>query len=135
MPRHLPAAMTDDGWPGHAARPAATIFPYLESAGRTCEAVTAHRQAMRASRLTGDSAGQATALGNLAVIDRRLGRYEQAARRQVKALALYRQSGDEWGEALTLTRRRPAATWSPSPGRGSCATSTGPVPPGRRPIR
>jgi tetratricopeptide (TPR) repeat protein len=62
------------------------------------------RQAVTLSRESGDQAGEATALSNPAVADRRHGRYQQATSRQQQALALYRSAGDQWGATMALTR-------------------------------
>jgi DNA-binding SARP family transcriptional activator len=94
--------MTDDGWADHAARLAATIGPYLESAGRMPEAITVHGHAMRASRLAGDGASEATALGNLGYVLLVQGRYQSAADHLRRAIPLFRQAGDKTGEATAL---------------------------------
>jgi DNA-binding SARP family transcriptional activator len=94
--------MTDDGWPGHAARLAATICAYLEAAGRVPEAVTVHGHAMRASRLAGDAVGEATALGNLGYIFLTHGRYQPAAEHLRRAITLFRQAGHMTGQANAL---------------------------------
>ena len=107
--------MTEEGWPGQAARLAAAIGPYLESAGRAPEAVTVHRRVMRAARLADDGAGEAAALGNLAVIDRRLGRYPQAAEHHQQAAALFRHG---WARAHHGLARAYQAVGSPDQARG-----------------
>jgi len=96
------AVMADDGWPGQAVRLAAAVFPYLESFGRTCEAISAQRQAIRASRVADDNAGQAAALGNLGYIFLMQGRYQPAASHFQRAITLFRETGDRKGEATAL---------------------------------
>lgn len=94
--------MTDEGWPGHAARLAATICPYLELAGRAPEAIIVHGRAAQASRLAGDGTGQATALGSLGYVLLIQGRYQPAADHLRRAITLFRQAGDKNGEATAL---------------------------------
>jgi tetratricopeptide (TPR) repeat protein/transcriptional regulator with XRE-family HTH domain len=95
------AQMAEDGWPGHAARLACAVFPYLEGALAT-EAITIHGHALRASRRAGDSAAEATALGNLGYVFLQQGRYQQAASHLRQAVTLFRQAGDRSGEAMAL---------------------------------
>jgi hypothetical protein len=53
------AYATEDGWPSHAVRLAATLHRYLENGGHYPEAMIIHRQARRAARAAGDRAGEA----------------------------------------------------------------------------
>jgi len=96
------AQMTENDWPGHAARLASAIFPYLERAGRATEAIIMHGHALRASRRTGDSAAEATALGNLGYVLLLQGHYPQAASHLRQAMTLFRQAGDQAGEATAV---------------------------------
>ncbi len=89
----------DHEWPGHATRLAATLFRHLETGGHHPEAVTIHSHARRAARDTGDRAAEASALTNLALVDLRQGRYQQATGYLRKALALHRDTDDRAGQA------------------------------------
>jgi DNA-binding SARP family transcriptional activator/Flp pilus assembly protein TadD/DNA-binding XRE family transcriptional regulator len=101
----LVAAVTHaaaEGWPGHASRLAATLFRYLDNGGHFSEAITIHTHALLASGHTGDRIAEATALVNLASVDLRQGRYEQAGDQLQSALSLFREGGDQIGEARAL---------------------------------
>jgi tetratricopeptide (TPR) repeat protein len=101
----LVAAVTHaaaEGWPGHASHLAATLFRYLDNGGHVSEAITIHTQALLASGHTGDRTAEANALVNLASVDLRQGRYEQASDQLQSALSLFRESGDQIGEARAL---------------------------------
>ena len=101
----LVAAVTHaaaEGWPGHASRLAATLFRYLDNGGHLSEAITIHTHALLASGHTGDRTAEATALVNLASVDLRQGRYEQASDQLQSALSLFREGGDQIGEARAL---------------------------------
>jgi DNA-binding SARP family transcriptional activator/Flp pilus assembly protein TadD len=91
-----------DGWPGHASRLAATLFRYLDNGGHFSEATTIHTHARLASRYAGDRTAEATALVNLASVDLRRGRFQQASDQLQSALALFRASGDQAGQARAL---------------------------------
>jgi DNA-binding SARP family transcriptional activator/Flp pilus assembly protein TadD len=92
----------DGGWPEQAADLAATLHRYLDKAGHYPEAVIIHDAARRAARGSGNPAGEATALVNLATIDGHQGRYDQAATLLATALPLFRAVGDVNGEARVL---------------------------------
>jgi tetratricopeptide (TPR) repeat protein len=96
------ARMATSGWPCQTAGLAAAVFPYLEGAGRATEAITIHGHALRASRRSGDSAAEATALGNLGYVFLMQGRYQQAASHLRQAITLFRRVGDQAGEATAL---------------------------------
>jgi len=96
------AHMTDNGWPGHATRLAATLFRYLDTGGHYPEATAIHTCACRAARDTGDRIAEGTALNNLGIVDWRQGRYEQASANYLRALALCRETGDRTGAARAL---------------------------------
>jgi DNA-binding SARP family transcriptional activator/Tfp pilus assembly protein PilF len=96
------AYTADHGWPGHAIRLATTVFRYLEVAGHYPEAVTITAHARRAARDSGDLAAEARALSDLAVIDLRQSRFQQAETNLRQALGLYRQTGDPTGQARVL---------------------------------
>jgi len=55
------AHMTDNGWPGHATRLAATLRSYLDRGDQQPEAITTYSCALRAARRTGDRAAEAAA--------------------------------------------------------------------------
>jgi tetratricopeptide (TPR) repeat protein len=96
------ALMADGGWPDHVCRLAFSVFPYFEGAGRATEAITMNGHALQASRRTGDSAAEATALGDLGYVFLQQGRYQLAASHLRQALTIFRQDGDRGGEAITL---------------------------------
>ncbi len=80
------------GWPGHAIRLAATSYRYLDTGGHYPEAVAIHGYARSAARRLDDPGAEANALTSLGVIDRRRGRYQQAAEPLQQALALFREA-------------------------------------------
>lgn len=90
------------GWPGHAIRLAATVFRYLETGGYYSEISAIHDHACRAARDTGDRAAEAESLQGLVVIDLRQGRYQQAADRLDRVLAVYQEIGNRIGEGRAL---------------------------------
>jgi tetratricopeptide (TPR) repeat protein/transcriptional regulator with XRE-family HTH domain len=94
--------MTENGWPGHVIRLAATLFRYLDTGGHFAEAVTVHGHASRAARQLGDRAAEANALHNLGSVDLRQGRYERATGSIRQALDLYGETGDLAGQARAL---------------------------------
>ncbi|HEY1919100.1 MAG TPA: tetratricopeptide repeat protein [Streptosporangiaceae bacterium] len=96
------AHMTEHGWPGHATRFAAAIYPYLEVFGWTTEAITICDRCRQAAQSMDDRGAEAAALGNLGYVYLQQGRYQQAARRLQQALPLFRQAGDRGGEALAV---------------------------------
>ena len=91
-----------NGWPDHANRLAVTLFRYLDSGGYFPEASVVHDQARRAARQAGDRAAEASALGNLGVVDLQQGRHRRATSHLQHALALCRETGDRIGEASVL---------------------------------
>jgi DNA-binding SARP family transcriptional activator/tetratricopeptide (TPR) repeat protein len=90
------------GWPGDAIRLASTVFRYLEIEGHYPDGVTIAAHARRAAQDIGDLAAQARALSDLAVIDLRQSRFQQAETSLRQALALYRQTSDPTGQARVL---------------------------------
>lgn len=92
----------DRGWPGHAARLAATVFRYLDSTGYFAEAVAIHACAYRAACQAADRVAQAEALTSLAVTDWRLGSYRQATSRLRRSLTVFRELGDLTGQIRAL---------------------------------
>jgi hypothetical protein len=91
------------GWSGHVTCLAATLFRHLDASGHDPEAIVINSHARRAAQRDGDRAGEATALTNLAAVDFRHGRSQQAAGHLQQAQALFREAGDRTGEARTLT--------------------------------
>ncbi len=83
-----------------ATRLAATLFRYLDSGGHYPEAITIHSQARLAARHMGDPAAEA--LTSLGVLDLRQGCHPQAAAHLQQGLALFREIGDQAGEARAL---------------------------------
>jgi tetratricopeptide (TPR) repeat protein len=96
------AYAADHGWPDHAIRLATTVFRYLEVAGHYPEAATITAHARRAAQENGDLAAEARALSDLAVIDLRQSRFQQAETNLRQALGLYLQTGDPTGQARVL---------------------------------
>jgi len=96
------AYTADHGWPGHAIALAATVFRYLENAGRYPEIVAISAHVRRAARGSGDHAAEARAVSDLAVIDLRQSRYQQAETNLRQALSLYQETGDGTGQARVL---------------------------------
>jgi tetratricopeptide (TPR) repeat protein len=90
------------GWPGHAARLAATLASYLGNGGHFSEALTIFSHALDAARRTGDRAAEATALNDIGYVDWQLSCHQQAGDRHRQALALFRAAGDRAGEAYAL---------------------------------
>jgi tetratricopeptide (TPR) repeat protein len=90
------------GWPGHATALGATLERYLESGGHYAEAQAIHTSARRAARRAADHSGEATALNNLGIIERRQGSYQQAAGHFKQAFELFREIGDQTGQSRAL---------------------------------
>jgi tetratricopeptide (TPR) repeat protein len=90
------------GWPGHAARLAATLARYLDTGGYYSEALVIHASASHAARCTGDSGAEGTALTNTGTVHMRQGRDQQAVSCFKQAQSLARQVGDRRGEARAL---------------------------------
>lgn len=91
------------GWPTHTTRLAATLFRYLENAGRYPEALAVHTHALTAAVATGDRTGEAHARTGLGAVHCRVGRHEQAAEQHRRGLTLFREEGDRLGEAIALS--------------------------------
>ena len=89
-------------WAGDAIRLASTVFRYLEIEGHYPDGVTITAHALRAAQDIGDLAAEARALSDLAVIDLRQSRFEQAETNLRQALGLYRQTSDPTGQARVL---------------------------------
>jgi DNA-binding SARP family transcriptional activator len=90
------------GWPGHAARLAATLFRYLITGSHLPEGLTIYGQARHAAERSGDLAAEAEARNGLGGIGIRQGRFGDAACHYRAALECYRQCGDREGEARVL---------------------------------
>ncbi|MBL7260378.1 tetratricopeptide repeat protein [Paractinoplanes lichenicola] len=90
------------GWPAHAVRLAATLYTYLDNGGYPADAIAVHSEARHAAARSGDSAGEANALVNLAVVHWQLGRHPEALEQLTEALALFRDLGDGRGQARAL---------------------------------
>jgi DNA-binding SARP family transcriptional activator/Tfp pilus assembly protein PilF len=90
------------GWARDAIRLASTVFRYLEIEGHYPDGVTITAHARRAAQNTGDLAAEARALSDLAVIDLRQSRFQQAETNLRQALGLYRQTSDPTGQARVL---------------------------------
>ena len=90
------------GWPADAIRLASTVFRYLEIESHYPDGVTIAAHARRAAQDIGDLAAEARALSDLAVIDLRQSRFQQAETNLRQALGLYRQTSDPTGQARVL---------------------------------
>jgi DNA-binding SARP family transcriptional activator/Tfp pilus assembly protein PilF len=90
------------GWAGDAIRLASTVFRYLEIEGHYPDGVTITAHARRAAQELGDLAAEARALSDLAVIDLRQSRFQQAETNLRQALRLYRHTSDPTGQARVL---------------------------------
>jgi tetratricopeptide (TPR) repeat protein/transcriptional regulator with XRE-family HTH domain len=90
------------GWPDHATRLAATLFRYLDTAGRFPEACTIHTHARQAAQDIGDVTAEASALVSLSLIDGHQSRYQQAERGLQAALTRYQKASDHDGQARAL---------------------------------
>jgi tetratricopeptide (TPR) repeat protein len=90
------------GWAGDAIRLASTVFRYLEIEGHYPDGVTITAHARRAAQDLGDLAAEARALSDLAVIDLRQSRFQQAETNLRQALRLYRHTSDPTGQARVL---------------------------------
>ncbi len=92
----------EHGWPGHAARLAATLARYLDTGGYYAEALVIHETASHAARCVDDPGAEATALTNTGIVHLRQGRNQQAASCFRQARSLAGQAGDRTGEARAL---------------------------------
>jgi tetratricopeptide (TPR) repeat protein/DNA-binding XRE family transcriptional regulator len=99
------AHTAEHGWPRHATLLSATLFRYLDSAGRFPEAIALHGHACRAAHDSGDRAAEASALVCLGLVDGHQGRLQQAISHFERALALAREVGDQDTEARALNYR------------------------------
>ena len=95
-------AVAAHGDPEHTVLLSAILFRYLDS-GYPTEAVAVHQHALRVAEDMGDRAAQAHALGNLASVDLRQGRYGPAVDRFTRAVRLSQQAGDLAGQARSLS--------------------------------
>ena len=96
--------------PGHAIALAGTLERYLNLGFHLDDAHLIHGYALRAARLGGDRAAEATALSHLGFLEWLRGRYPQAIDHQQLALSLWQQAGDRLGVArashrMALTER------------------------------
>jgi DNA-binding SARP family transcriptional activator/tetratricopeptide (TPR) repeat protein len=91
-----------NGWPGHAASVASTLFRYLMNGNHLPQARAMYSQALQATRSSGDLPGQAEALNGLGGIGIKKGRSREAAGHYHAALELYRRCGDKPGQARAL---------------------------------
>ncbi len=89
------------GWPGHATRLSRTLFRYLTGGYRT-EALTVHRHALDAARLSDDALGQAHALSDLGIAYLEMEQADQADEHFRRSLDLFRRIGDPTGQARVL---------------------------------
>ena len=94
--------MAVHGWPTHATRLAATLFPYLYFGGHHPEALIIHGNARRAASETGDRVAEAAELNSLGEMAMMKGRWQQAAHCFRQSLILARQAGDQARQADAL---------------------------------
>ena len=66
------------------------------------EAITAHQDAAAIFRETGDRHGEGTALDNLGLALREVGRLEEAITAHQDAAAIFRETGDRHREVIAL---------------------------------
>jgi|HubBroStandDraft_5_1064220.scaffolds.fasta_scaffold00599_13 tetratricopeptide (TPR) repeat protein/transcriptional regulator with XRE-family HTH domain len=90
------------GWPEHAIRMAAVLFPYLYFGGHHPEALIIHGNARRAARETGDSGAEAAELNSLGEAAMLKGRWQQAIGYFRQSLALAREADDGARQADAL---------------------------------
>lgn len=91
-----------NGRPTHAHRLAGTLASHLDIGGHHAEAIRAHRHAVDAARAAGDREGEATALGNLALVCWRVARNDEAIEHGQHALRAFRDIGDRAAVAVSL---------------------------------
>ena len=91
-----------EGWPVHTGLLAHLLGPFLDTWGEWTEAIHLHRLAVAAWRTTGNAAGEATALIDLAFILFRTGQHAEAAESARTALAAARSAADKGREAAAL---------------------------------
>ena len=92
----------DHGWDGHTVALAASLSPYLYTAGHLTDALTIHTLASRIAHRNGDRTGEADALNHLGIIYWWQGNHGQASKHQEQAMVLCRQTGDRIGETRAL---------------------------------
>ena len=90
------------GWPRHAADLVGIVWRHVETGGHYTDAISASTRALEAARRAGDRASEAYALNALGIIER-LGSDRQAVAYLRQALALFREIGDQFGIACSLT--------------------------------
>ena len=91
-----------EGWPVHAGLLAHLLGGFLDAWGEWADAIHLHRLAVAAWRTTGNTAGEATALVDLAFILGRTGQQAEAAECARAALAAARSAADRGCEAAAL---------------------------------
>ena len=91
------------GWPIHAIHLAATLFRYLDVGGYCPEAVTIHGHARHAAQHRSATAPpKLAALTSLGLANLEQGRFQQATGHLGEALALFRDTSDQAGQARAL---------------------------------
>lgn len=90
---------TECGWPSQPGRLAAVLIRYLDTGAHYHDAELLHSR----TASTGTPAEQAHALTSLGIVSWRLGRYQEAAAYQERALELARQVGDTVALGRVLT--------------------------------
>jgi tetratricopeptide (TPR) repeat protein/DNA-binding SARP family transcriptional activator len=91
-----------EGWPSQAGLLAHLLGAFLDTWGEWTDAIGLHRRAVAAWRTTGNTAGEATALTDLAFILCRTGQHAEAAQCAREALAAARSASDSGCEAAAL---------------------------------
>jgi tetratricopeptide (TPR) repeat protein/DNA-binding SARP family transcriptional activator len=91
-----------EDWPVHTALLAHLLSRFLDSWGDWTDAIDLHRRAVTAWRTAGNTAGEATALTDLAFILCRTGQHTEAAECARDALAAARSASDSGCEAAAL---------------------------------
>ncbi|MEU8423859.1 tetratricopeptide repeat protein [Micromonospora sp. NPDC048835] len=95
------AHATRAGFDGHAWQLAWTLVDFLQRRGRWPDLAVAQRNALDGARRAGDRPGQANAHRDLARVQYRLGRVDEAARNYRQALVIFAELGDHTGQART----------------------------------
>jgi DNA-binding SARP family transcriptional activator/tetratricopeptide (TPR) repeat protein len=91
-----------EGWPVHAGLLAHLLGGFLDAWGEWADAIHLHRLAVAAWRTTGNAAGEATALVDLAFILGRTGQHAEADEYARAALTAARSASDRGCEAAAL---------------------------------
>ena len=91
-----------EGWPVHAGVLAHLLGRFLDTWGEWADAIHLHRLAVAAWRTTGNAAGEATALVDLALILVRTGQHAEADECARAALSAARSAPDQGCEAAAL---------------------------------